>query len=156
MEQAPAALTTRLVDQLYLEAMDMAEETRTYFDSMGQDERRLLAPMARVVFSCESLKITTRLMHAISWLLIQKAVSAGEMTPEEANRSDRRLSLGQVGVPVAQDERLTMLPAAACELVARSQDLFDRVCRLEQQVGQDSQDTASPARALLSRLEAAF
>ncbi|QCI79775.1 DUF1465 family protein [Hankyongella ginsenosidimutans] len=156
MEQVPAALTARLVDQLYHEAMDLAEETRSYFDSMGQEERRLLAPMARVVFSCESLKITTRLMHAISWLLVQKAVAAGEMTPEDANRSDRRLGLANSGVPIGQDERLAMLPEAARALVARSEDLFERACRLEQQVGQPEADVDSPARALISRLEAAF
>lgn len=156
MEQGPAALTVRLVDQLYHEAMDLAEETRAYFDSMGQEERRLLAPMARVVFSCESLKITTRLMHAISWLLVQKAVAAGEMTTEDANRNDRRLGLTHVDVPGGQDERLSMLPEAARELVARSEDFFDRICRLEQQVGQPEVEVDSPARALMSRLKAAF
>lgn len=156
MEQVPAALTVRLVDQLYHEAMDLADETRAYFDSMGQEERRLLAPMARVVFSCESLKITTRLMHAISWLLVQKAVAAGEMTAEDASRSDRRLGLNTIGVPVGQDDRLSMLPEAARALVARSEDLFERVCRLEQQIVQPETEVESPARALMSRLEAVF
>ena len=58
-----------LIDALYIEAMLLADEARSYFDEVGRAEREMLDPLVRVGFSCESLKVTTRLMHVIAWLL---------------------------------------------------------------------------------------
>ena len=38
-----------------------------------------LEPFARVGFACESLKVTTRIMHIVAWLLTQRAVESGEL-----------------------------------------------------------------------------
>ena len=62
---AESRLQERLIDQLYVEAMVLADEARCYFDEGGRAERDALDPMIRVSFSCESLKVTTRLMHEI-------------------------------------------------------------------------------------------
>ena len=62
-------LTPKLIDGLYVEAMVLADEARSYFDTGGRDDRLALDPLDRVGFSCESLKVTTRLMHVIAWLL---------------------------------------------------------------------------------------
>lgn len=74
----------RLIDALYTEAMVLADEARSYFDVAGRDEREMLDAMTRVLFSCESLKVTTRLMHVIAWLLTQRAVNAGELPAHSA------------------------------------------------------------------------
>ncbi|MEO0501223.1 MAG: DUF1465 family protein, partial [Pseudomonadota bacterium] len=65
-------LTARLIDGLYTEAMVLADEARAYFDQDGKADREVLAPVERVQFSCESLRVTTRLMHTVSWLLNRK------------------------------------------------------------------------------------
>ncbi|NWN13409.1 DUF1465 family protein, partial [Escherichia coli] len=80
-----------LIDTLYVEAMLLADEARAYFDELGRDEREALEALNRVAFSCESLKVTTRLMHIIAWLLTQRAVDAGELMPHDALSSSRRL-----------------------------------------------------------------
>ena len=80
-DDARAELTPKLVDSLYVEAMVLADEARSYFDSAARDDRMELDPVDRVGFSCESLKVTTRLMHVIAWLLTQRAVTAGEHRP---------------------------------------------------------------------------
>src|ERR1700759_371780 len=81
----------KLVDSLYVEAMLLADEARAYFDEVGRDERDALDAMNRVAFSCESLKVTTRLMHVIAWLLTQRAVDAGELSVRDALDPARRL-----------------------------------------------------------------
>src|SRR3954451_16678988 len=86
-----AQLTPRLVDSLYTEAMLLADEARSYFDRHGREDRDRLDPILRVGFSCESLKVTTRLMHVIAWLLTQRAVESGELTALQARKSSRRL-----------------------------------------------------------------
>ena len=80
MQEARTPLTAKLVASLYTEAMLLADEARSYFDMSGRADRDSLDPIDRVGFSCESLKVTTRLMHVIAWLLTQRAVEAGELS----------------------------------------------------------------------------
>ena len=50
-----------------------------------------LEPFVRVGFACESLKVTTRIMHIVAWLLTQRAVETGELPGREGRRPERRL-----------------------------------------------------------------
>jgi regulator of CtrA degradation len=156
--ESPRELSAMLIDQLYREAMQLAEDSRTYFDHVGQWDRKRLEPMDRVLFSCESLKVTTRLMHAISWLLVRKAVQAHEMNEAEARLPERRL--GRASVTQEDDmQRLATMPPMAQRLVVRSQDLYNRLHRLENQMIDSNGFAApgnSPARALMERIEGAF
>ena len=142
-------LGPRLVDALYVEAMVLADEVRGYFDGPGRDERDSLPPLARVRFSCESLKVTTRLMHIVAWLLTRRAVEAGEIA--RAGGPPRRLSEAADSDP----EAFAILPETARGLIEASRELYQRIRRLE--AGIDGAATPpSPARGLLSRLERAF
>ena len=144
-------LAQRLIDGLYLETMVLADEARSYFDSSGRVARDALDPLDRVVFSCEALKVTTRLMHVIAWLLTQRALDAGEIAAEAAAHPSRRL-----GPPVMSDlTAVAKLPDEARVLVASSIDLFRRVERLDGGLD-DAEPAPSPARSLLSKLERAF
>jgi regulator of CtrA degradation len=145
-------LARRLTDSLYSEAMLLADEARTYFDAgMADGDAARLDPFDRVLFSCESLKVTTRLMHVIAWLLTQRAVEAGELAPDSARAPQRRL-----GQRVESDETaLARLPEGARNLVGATIDLYRRVERLDQSLDLD-EAPPSPARALLGRLQRAF
>lgn len=140
----------RLADSLYIEAMLLADEARAYFDELGRDERDALAAMSRVAFSCESLKVTTRLMHIIAWLLTQRAVEAGELMPHEALRPSRRLG----EAPSSDDTVLAAMPAQAATIMLSSIDLYRRVARLDTAL--DGPVAGSPARTMINRLEHAF
>ena len=144
-------LAQRLIDGLYVETMLLADDARGYFDQVGRIERDSLDPLERVVFSCESLKVTTRLMHVIAWLLSQRAVAAGE-----AQMGFSRSALSRLGGEVTTDPSvLSRMPAEARVLIETSIELFKRVERLDQQF--DPVDpVASPARSLLNRLEQSF
>ena len=76
--QPQVRITSRLIDSLYTEAMLLADEARSYFDDAGRDERQSLEPFARVGFACESLKVTTRIMHIVAWLLTQRAIESAQ------------------------------------------------------------------------------
>src|SRR6478752_6895854 len=88
-------ITSRLIDSLYTEAMILADEARSYFDDAGREERSALEPFARVGFACESLKVTTRIMHIVAWLLTQRAIESGEIPTREGRRPERRLGHAQ-------------------------------------------------------------
>lgn len=148
MDETRAALTPMLVDSLYVEAMLLADEARAYFDKHGRDDRMALDPLVRVGFSCESLKVTTRLMHIIAWILTQRALAAGELTEEQARKPER-----QLGEAVESDEEvLSKLPDHALALIRSSQDLYERVRRVEEGTSAE-EPPPSPARSLLSRLQ---
>ena len=141
----------KLIDGLYVEAMALAEAARGYFDGIGRDQRDGLDPVVRVAFSCESLKVTTRLMHVIAWVLTQRAVEAGEMDWAEARQPVRRLGAS----PDTDEAQLAALPEPARRLTQASLDLHRRVERLDAMAGEDAQ-AASPVQALHARLGRAF
>lgn len=148
---AELRLTARLIDTLYVEAMVLADEVRAYFDEAGRNEREALPALQRVSFSCESLKVTTRLMHVIAWLLTRRAVEAGELSAAQARLPARRLGQAADSEP----ETVSALPSTARSLIDASRDLYARVARLDQEIDGPPM-AASPARGLLDRLESAF
>jgi regulator of CtrA degradation len=152
MQDPHLPLTAKLVASLYTEAMLLADEARSYFDLNGRTDRDSLDPIDRVGFSCESLKVTTRLMHVIAWLLTQRAVEAGELSRSQARRPARRLG----DAPDSDEVLLAKLPEAAVALIHASRDLYARVKRLDDVGVQTAEPQASPARSLMSRLERSF
>ena len=151
MIHAPLALNRKLVDSLYVEAMLLADEARSYFDANGCAERDALPPMQRVGFSCESLRVTTRLMHVIAWLLTQRAVFAGEISAERAGAPERRLGRAQGNDP----DMVSSLPETARQMIEATSDLYARVARLDAGMNRRA-PTANPAQGLMRRLEMAF
>lgn len=159
-ESLDPELYSRLVDNLYVEAMVLADEARAYFDGPGMEDRERLGAIVRLSFACESLKVTTRLMHVIAWLLTQKAWRRGEVGRDVLESEQYRLGEAAPSETAAVDA----MPARARALVQDSQSLYDRVRRLQER----SRRTASapertgdgavpgPARELLARLERSF
>ncbi|MEA3018119.1 MAG: regulator of CtrA degradation [Sphingomonadales bacterium] len=145
--ETSAELTPRVIDSLYVEAMVLADEARAYFDSAGRDERLGLDPVLRIGFACESLKVTTRLMQVVAWLMTRRAVAAGDLPATAAHSAERRLG----DAPESDEALLPRLPAAAADLVRASRDLYDRVRRIDEGAAPEPQ--SSPARSLLNRLQ---
>lgn len=146
-----ARIHRHLIDTLYVEAMVLADEARSYFDDIGRAERDVLTPMQRVTFSCESLKVTTRLMHVIAWLLTQRAVHAGELSQSQAVEPSRRLG----DDPASEEATVDALPPEAQRMIATSIDLHRRVRRLDDAQTQTIPQP-SPARSMIDRLTMAF
>jgi regulator of CtrA degradation len=136
-----------------LEAIVLADEARAFFDQQGESHKAELNRHSRLDYACESLKVSTRIMHSIAWLLVQRAVLCGELA--ESARLEERHQLGE-----AQDSdpklRATM-PAEMEGLILVSEDLYHRVARLEEQlIERATRGTGgqiSPVRDMLARLE---
>ena len=148
LPQAQVRITSRLIDSLYTEAMLLADETRSYFDDAGRDERSTLEPFARVGFACESLKVTTRIMHIVAWLLTQRAVESGEIPMRDGRRPERRLGHAQE----SDQAVVAQLPESARRLINASADLYARIKRIDEGAF-ETEAPQSPARALMGRLE---
>jgi regulator of CtrA degradation len=149
MDHMHHELTPKVVDSLYTEAMLLADEARSYFDRDQMAGN--LSPEISVAFSCESLKVTTRLMHSIAWLLNQKALRAGEITETDAY-SDMR----ELGYSPASDELQTArFPEEAQALIAASEDLYFRLQRISQKMRMSSIPASEP-HAMMERIRASF
>lgn len=147
MPKAPNELTSKLVDALYTEAMLLADEARSYFDRDQMAGN--LSPEISVAFSCESLKVTTRLMHSIAWLLNQKALRAGEMS----YGSDDERDLGYA--PASDSFQVGRFPDEAQSLIAASEDLYLRLQRFSQKLRGEAAPKPEPL-AMIDRLRASF
>ena len=151
MIRRPASrIHRRLIDSLYTEAMLLADEARAYFDEAGRVEREGLDPLIRVGFSCESLKVTTRLMHVIAWLLTQRAIDAGELGVRESLDPARRLGRA----PQFDADLVHTLPPRAQVLVEASANLHRRVGLLDDAL--EREQLPSPVHRLQDRLSLAF
>lgn len=140
-------LTERLVESLHTEAMVLADEARAYFDESGRAERDLLPAHDRVLFSCESLKVTTRLMYVVAWLLSRKVTGL---------RTPLTQPLRPLADPIDSNaDEIASLPATAQHLIRATCDLQERVRRLEGEMARGA-DGDSPARSLLGHLERAL
>ena len=145
----PDPVRRRLRSALYADAMLLADEARAYFDDELRRETVALDPLARVQASCESLKVTTRLLHVVAWLLTWRAVDAGEIAPIQARSPSRRLGAS----PESEAEAFALMPARARALAAASIELHRRAALLDEAAGAVG---SGPARAMQDRLAQAF
>lgn len=151
MADRESLLTVKLMDALYTEAMVLADEARSYFESGRFNEDTDPDNMLAVSFSCESLKVTTRLMHCIAWLLNQKALHSGELTVGEAWNHDR--ALGKA--PPTDQVMIDRFPEEARQIVLASEELFDRLQRLSKRMEQEI-EAESAVQDMFRRLQSAF
>ena len=171
---AAQLISPRLIDSLYAEALLLADEARDWFDRARHGESApddaatgelpdgyedVLAtwpgrhdPGLRIALSCESLRLTTRLMHIIAWLLLQRAAHAHEIGVDVALAERNRLGVS----PVCDAELCARFPDGAQRLVRASVHLYERVRSAELHWrGEAAIDAAPPAvHAMLADLEA--
>ena len=123
-------MTDKLIDSLYLEAMVLADEARSYFDQFSRDSRAAMTPLQRV-----------RLMHSTAWLL--------------AKRSPQGTSNPLAAAAPSETETVAGLPEEAQGLIRESEDLYARIQRLDEKLAH-APKAANPALDLRARLERAF
>lgn len=124
-------VTSDAFKTLFREGMALVEETAAYLDGEGRAESRLTARDATLAYASESMRLTTRLMQIASWLLVQRAVSEGEITPGQAVEEKTRVRL--TGAEAKPDDRdaFALLPLRLQDLVRRAGRLHARILHLD-------------------------
>ena len=120
-----------LFERTFDEGMALVEETARYLDGKGRLESRDLPRKAALLYAGESMRVTTRLMQAASWLLIQRAVHDGEMRIEDAAGERYRLGSKEICFG-GRGESVDALPGALQDLLSRSDNLYRRIARLDE------------------------
>jgi len=124
---------TAFFNRTYDETMSLLIETRNYIAFHESRDHRKLPPEVRLQVSYESMRVTSRLTQVMAWLLAQKAVYAGELTPEQVATEEYALSGGDTCTDPSGPEN-EELPAGLRSLLDRSHRLYMRVARLDEQV----------------------
>jgi regulator of CtrA degradation len=144
---------------VFREGMALVEAAATYLDGEGRKEARKLRPPHSLAYATESMRLTTRLMQLASWLLIRRAVSEGELTPEQAVEEQRKIKLPVRGSDQPARD-LSSLPERLRDLVEQSVKLQERVLRLDQMLDAKEMPASCgahhPLESQLSRLREAF
>jgi regulator of CtrA degradation len=150
--------------RFFRDGMKLVEDTAAYLDGPGRQESKLLDRATSLAYATESMRLTTRLMHLASWLLLHRAVNEGEISLVQATKERTRikLSIDEPTSRLAAEGRvgeMPALPARLHELIARSKRLKDQIRRLDATI--HAQPPTAPAghnpfEFQLGKLRAAF
>jgi regulator of CtrA degradation len=116
---------------LFREGMALVEESANYLDSVGREECKQLPRAVAMAYATESMRLTTRLMQMASWLLLQRAVNEGQMSPGQAASERHRVRLAQQDISCAP-EVFEELPQRLRVLVYKSMRMQARLLHLDQ------------------------
>src|ERR1700761_5347258 len=119
-----------LFEKTFDEGMALVEETARYLDGEGRAASRDLPRKAAMLYAGESMRVTTRLMQAASWLLVQRAVHDGDMEAEAASSDRYRLGSKEICLGKSA-EGIETLPPTLQDLLEKSDNLYRRIARLD-------------------------
>ena len=161
-ELQPVSFGARLANSqvfadLFRDGMALVEETATYLDGPGRQESKKLERAAALAYATESMRLTTRLMQLASWLLLQRAVSDGELSTEQAKAEKNKVRFSGAALP--EEDLLAKLPERLRELIDASVRLQDKVMRLDSMLYVNRRDPPpadNPVERQLGLLKAAF
>lgn len=130
----PIAINPKIIEGLYCEALMLSDEVRAAFDLSGRGGRSEAAPLpgaenARVALSCEALRATTRMMHALAWLLNHRAYLAGELSELQLRRH------GQLhpDAPDPASRNPDLIEPETRRLIEATERFYGRLLRLDRE-----------------------
>ncbi len=129
------------------EATELLYDAQEYFEYLSMDEKIEHHPRTWLQYSTEMSRVTLRLSSIIAWLGARRAVTAGALTTEEAER-EYRLKGRLIG-SMHDEESTRSLPPHLQHLLRESHRLFMRVLHIEnQEYGEmDAEEMASMMQA---------
>ena len=148
-------------DQIFKEGMALVERAAYYLEGTGRAEAKRLSSSANILYSSESMRLTTRLLDLASWLLIRRGLKEGELTKAQAERKRQRVKLQPPGRK-SHVAGYSDLPEGLRGLIDESYALHDRIVRLDSAMNVKvdqvlSQPTpANPVGIQMERLRVAF
>ena len=121
-------INPRIVEGLYCEALVLSDEVRSAFDLSGRlEETGRSEDAARIALSCEALRTTTRMMHAVAWLLNHRAYFMGELSEFQLRRYGRLAP----DFPATDPMRVALIDPEIRELIVATEGFYARLLRID-------------------------
>ena len=143
----PASINPRIIEGLYCEALVLSDDVRNAFALSGRLDAAGEEDEARIALSCEALRTTTRMMHAVAWLLNHRAYFSGDLSEFQLRRYGKLTDF-----PESEQSRLALLGGPTRELVTATERFHARLKRLDNGWRERSADEPSAIAALRERL----
>lgn len=150
----PATINPRLVEALYCEALLLSDEVRNAFTLPGMLSSRFSThgadeDLARVALSSEGLRTTTRMMHAVAWLLNHRAYFMGEISEFQLRRHGRL----STAVRTRDTAQFDMLDTAVRDLIETTERFYERLLWLDRSWRHAEETGPTAIQRLRERLE---
>ena len=147
----PATINPRIIEGLYSEALLLSDEVRAAFMLSGRiEDAGREDDLARVALSCEALRTTTRMLHAIAWLLNHRAYFMGELSEFQLRRHGRLAR----DIASADIDRVKLLDDGVRTLIAATERFYARLVRLDDGWRQREPQAPTAISTLRERLAA--
>jgi len=146
----PADINPRIIESLYSDGLMLSDEVRaafriTEFDSPDPEDA------GRIALSCEALRTTTRMMHALAWLLNHRAYLRGEISEFQLRRHSRLAA----DFPTTDPARKALLAPPIQTLIATTERFYARLVRLDASWRIEASDQPPAIQRLRERLQRA-
>lgn len=136
----PAEFSRTIIEDLYAEALVLADEAREVFDLRTREPEQPAPDEMRIALSIEGLKTTTRIMHVLAWLLNQRAYLSGELSQQQLRQA------GPLPADRSSDQQqLAQLPPSTRALIRDTERLHARASRLDA-------DRIKPGESIVGRI----
>ena len=145
------SIREQVVEDLYTEALALAEEARGVFDLRDRQLNGDRPDKLSIAMSIEGLRTTTRVMHVLAWLLNQRAYQSGELSETQM------LKHGTLGEVRASDpNNMALLELTTRSLIRETERLHARVRRLDEEQRQRDGGGKISVQGLQGRIAEAF
>lgn len=145
-------LNSKLLDELYYETLDLSTYVVEYFQKNNKENYQILNVGLMSFYTLECNRITTGIMQAMSWCLMQKGVRSGEVSLEEAGEEKSRLSDSSLfDEPIGCDTE--QFPKEFIEYSERARKVYGRIVRLDRLLYELEIGKNNPVHGLLNKIE---
>lgn len=128
------------LNKTFDETMQLLEEAKHYNQYLIRRQVRHLMPLDRLELTAESLRVTSRLSHTMSWLMAEKAILNEELNRQEAEELFEPLHTEMTCLR-NNNHATAICPDGLQSLLDRSRELFMRACRLEDMLREQYRET---------------
>lgn len=145
------SLNSQVLDELYQEALDLSGSVVNFFQSNKKEDFQHLGVDVMGYYTQECNRITSGIMQAMSWCLMQKGVNSGEVTIEEASEQKHRLNNAALfATPIGCDTGL--FPKEFISYSDRARDLFAKIVRCDRILFEGDSGESNPVHDMIDKL----
>ena len=145
-------LKPEILNELYDEALELSNSIVAYLGVNKKESLKGIGADLMGFYTLECNRMTTGVMQAMSWCLMQKGVSNGEMTVDEAAMKKNRLSNNQLfDVPVGCD--MEKFPSEFTEYSNLARALYAKIIRVDRLLYEGGVLEENPVHNLINKIE---
>lgn len=119
------------LNQTLQSAQVLLQSTHEYIKWQAPLDVEDMGPHETFRVSCEAMRVTIRMTQIITWLMLQKAVLAGDVTRDEVLSESYRVLRGNTCVDTESEDDES-IPRRLRELLIQSRIFYMRILRLDE------------------------